>query len=188
MLSARRLLDSSVLGAASLGFVLLSAGCSSNNTAVVQSADASIEVMPADTEKVIATSKGGMPDSRSEASTCRSADNTFTFVPSTGELTWRSCSKVGAVDGPDPIWAFVRGERTLTDAEAAPLVGALRALGPSSSSCGADKPTLKIEVTTPRGTATYLDDFYACEKRGTYVEGMDAVFHELDKLTSSSSF
>ncbi|AKV04436.1 hypothetical protein AKJ09_11099 [Labilithrix luteola] len=40
--------------------------------------------------------------------------------------------------------------------------------------------------TTPEGSATYLDDFYACYARGTYLTGMDSVFAALDVATRAS--
>ncbi|HEY1532395.1 MAG TPA: hypothetical protein VGF76_00200, partial [Polyangiaceae bacterium] len=41
--------------------------------------------------------------------------------------------------------------------------------------CGADKPTEKLQISTPDGTKEYLDDFYACTKQGVYVSNIDAV-------------
>ena len=168
------------------------AACSSNTPAVQppDEVDAATEVFPADTEKVVATSKGGMPLPQSSASTCKSADSTFTLLPSSRQLTWKSCSRVATDDaGALGTWDFVERTKSLTDVEAAPLLAALRALEPSSEThCGADKPSFTVVVTTPRGETTHLDEFYACHKQGLYVRGMDAVIRELDKLTSSSSF
>lgn len=155
-------------------------------------ADASIDVLPADTEKVVATAKGGMPPPpvQSDASTCRATDDTFAFVPSTRELIARSCSLVvrGDAGSGGESYAFVDVHTTLTEAEASSLLAALRSLEPSArEGCGFDKPTLTVSVTTPRGTVAYYDDFYQCRREGTYVTGMDAVFRELYELTSSAS-
>lgn len=65
-------------------------------------------------------------------------------------------------------------QRKLTDAEYAAYVEQLRKVSVSlGSSCGADKPTYSLKVSTPSGEHEYLDSFYACNKQGVYVDGLD---------------
>jgi hypothetical protein len=62
----------------------------------------------------------------------------------------------------------------LDQAEFDELVSALKAVSLSQrDTCGADKPTLSLQVTTSSATHDYLDDFYACNHAGVYVTGID---------------
>jgi hypothetical protein len=185
-------LERRTLRVAALCAALAGLAACNGHTTTASPADASteaVEVVPADTENVVATAKGGGQVDTREGSTCRSADNTVTLVLASRQLTWRSCVPVATDGGDGPrMWHFIDGERALTDVELAPLLAAFRGLKSSSKgTCGADKPTLTVTVTTPRGTATYVDDFYGCYGGPMHVTGMDPVFAELDRLTGTSS-
>lgn len=190
-----------VFVAASLGSFMLVAACTSDSTSTpstnvgdhssvetadASSTDASAAILPADAQTIVATSKGGMARylDVDPTSTCRPADNTFTLVLASRQLRWKSCSDV-ANDGGLVRLDYVEGEKTLTETEYASVTSALDALVLSNRGCGADKPKLTLEVTTPHGTTTFLDDFYRCNKDGNYVHGLDAVFGQFDTLTSS---
>jgi hypothetical protein len=93
----------------------------------------------------------------------------YTFTAASGLLEWGEC-QIG------PPAAFNEGQRTLTPGQQEPILQALRGLEPSNpNACGADKGVEALVVTTPAGEKTYLDGFYACQKMGVYVDGIDAV-------------
>jgi len=42
--------------------------------------------------------------------------------------------------------------------------------------CGADKPFMTLEVTSPAGVKKYTDSFYSCMGEGPFVDNIDGVF------------
>ncbi|HEX3695693.1 MAG TPA: hypothetical protein VH374_09915 [Polyangia bacterium] len=100
---------------------------------------------------------------------------TFTLTKADKVLAWHVCQAPSAIaTGP---YQYVDGSRPLNDAQLASLVDALNAVTVSTQkTCGADKETLALTVTTPAGDKTYLDDFYACNGKGVYVSNIDPVF------------
>lgn len=168
-------------------FLLASAGAGCGGPSEVSSSsDAGpAPVVPPDAETIVVTAKGGMPSPQGSASSCRWRDDTFTFVLPRRALTWRSCAALATDGGADrPVYDFVDGQKTLTDAEYAALMAALDALASSSEGrCMRDQPTFLLEVTTRTGTATYRDDLFECGATGaTYVSGMDDLFRKLAEV------
>jgi hypothetical protein len=96
----------------------------------------------------------------------------FTLTVADQRLTWRTCQRSPT----SSLYEFVDGARTLTGGEMSMVVTALDLVTISkATSCGADKQTLTLTVTTARKEITYLDDFYSCEKQGIYVQNIDGV-------------
>ena len=81
--------------------------------------------------------------------------------------------------------AFATGQRTLSLAAAARVELAARAASVSANDfCGADKPMLTVDVTSPAGTRTYTDSFYSCMGGDhVFVDGLDAVVSALRDAT-----
>jgi len=53
----------------------------------------------------------------------------------------------------------------------------------TGTDCGADKPILRVQVTTPQGTTEYMDSFYECMGGDNiYVDNIDGVFTVLRQL------
>ena len=82
-------------------------------------------------------------------------------------------------------WELDEGKRTLSAQELASARMELRAVTvwDGMMLCGADKPTLTIEVETPAGKQIYTDSFYACNAMGApFVDHIDAGFSALSEL------
>jgi hypothetical protein len=112
---------------------------------------------------------GGFIGPAPQGSECQSGEATYTLSVSTRSFTWQVCQT--AVMAP---YTWNSGERVLDQAEFDTLVTVLKAVSISTrDTCGADKSTLTLQVTTPTATHDYLDDFYACTHAGVYVTGID---------------
>lgn len=138
------------------------------------------DLFPADTQKIVVSSKGGFGPGLIDGSTCAPSDTTYTLTLPARELTWKVCS---AVEG-GPTYAFDTGTKTLSAADTAPLEAALHAIAVTTTTmCGADAPTETVTFTTPSGDKVLYDDFYYCMDDGkTYVHGIGAVLAEFAKL------
>ena len=98
---------------------------------------------------------------------------TYTLIVADRKLAWRVCTNTPS----DPTVRELTGEKVLADADFQSVIQSLEKVAPSSHTlCGADKSHRTLTITNPAGDETYLDDFYACEKRGTYASNMDGVF------------
>ena len=109
---------------------------------------------------------------------------TFTFVPSTSNLTYSRC-ELTSTTGSTGSYRRRAGTLTLTEEQYSTLVAVLQGVSLSSStSCGADKPVQLLTITDPVGTKSYYDDFYACSYPwGTTVTHVDEVLSVLFSLT-----
>jgi hypothetical protein len=137
-------------------------------------------VWPADTTKLTAVdSGGGLVPQPPPGSKCVLGQSTYTYGPSTRKLDWSIC------DSSVSPYALKTGGRVLSSAEGAQLDGAMKdvTLAQNDNLCGADKPELHIEVTSPtRGTKTFYDSFYACQQKGAYVDNLDPLLSLLGTL------
>ena len=132
-------------------------------------------VWTSDATKMVAEDLGGgFTGPTPDGSTCRYRDlATFTLTVPDQRLTWRTCQPMP----PTGLYGFVDGARTLSGNELNMLTTALKTVTVSKSmQCGADKGTLTLTITTTQKETKYLDAFYACDKRGIYVDGIDEVF------------
>jgi hypothetical protein len=103
----------------------------------------------------------------------------YTFTTADRQLTWSRCWFDGAGGA-----TLGQGHRILTDSEWQSVLSALEqvVLTVHPNACGADKSEESLVVSTPAGETKYLDFFYACQKRGTYVDELDGVFTALEPL------
>jgi len=120
-------------------------------------------VLVPDAQEVIWTDNGGgfivLPPPGASCSVRARYDWTLQ-----GTLEWSMCT------GSDPTdagsYRMVTGRRELTADERTQAIAAARAVTISDRvMCGADKPTLTLEIVTPSGSIVYGDDFYACDKQ-----------------------
>ncbi len=122
---------------------------------------------------------GGFVAPAPPGSTCQTGQAKFALDVSSKMLSWEVCM----YRGKSRILDLAKGSRVIADSEYAALKDSLDdvsvvAKGP----CGADKPVLKLGVTTPSGTTTYLDSFYSCRGSGPFVNGIDEVLDIFQKL------
>ncbi len=144
------------------------------------STDGGADLFASDTTKIVMTSKGGLVASPPDGSTCSPVDKTFTLSLPSFELSSSVCE--AAEDG---LYELKTGTKTIASANRVKLTNALHALKRATEvKCGADKPNDTIVFTTPKGDATYYDDFYFCNANDTkaYVTGLDAVRQEFEDL------
>jgi hypothetical protein len=147
----------------SLAFpVLMGAACDGSGgdgTLFETRAGASV-VTPAVDAIVAKSAGGGLVGPGPQGGACDPQVWSFTFVLS-GELTWSRClfSGTGATSEYTPS----TGTRTLTATERDAARAAANAVKVSSRNiCGADKPSLSVEVRAGESSKSYGDDFYAC--------------------------
>lgn len=154
------------------------------DAAVLPDGGSSAAIWPADATRLIAENRGGgfiaPPPAGSQ---CSYGESRFTMTVADRLLIWHVCRQTAAQT---PL-VWVDGQRVLTAEELDSVVKPLQKLTPpKSSGCGADKSVLAMKIATPAGETEYLDSFYQCQKKGIYVDGMDAVFAALGKLAPSS--
>jgi hypothetical protein len=132
------------------------------------------DVFPEDATKLVAESPGGgFTPPPPPGSTCAIGRQKYSLDLASRKLDWEQCEFTGTSQ---PLH-LKTGSRTLTLAELASVTAAANDLKISTRDiCGADKPMLKVAVTTPSGTQTYTDSFYSCMGQGPFVDDIDAVF------------
>ena len=136
-------------------------------------------VWPATATVLVATDEGGgFVQSPPAGSQCMESEAHFTFTRASRELTWQVCNTATIP------YAFKKGSRILSmnDAKSVDLAMSAVTVTTSPNNCGADKSVEWITVTSGSGTQKYLDSFYACEKKGIYVDNIDGVFGVLRPL------
>jgi hypothetical protein len=142
--------------------------------------DRAQDVWPSDATKLVADSPGGgFTPPPPPGSNCAIGRQKYTLDVASRKLDWEQCDWNG---GTAPL-RLVTGSRTLSRAEVADIEAAANSVTISTRNiCGADKPMMKIHVTTPKGTETYTDDFYSCMGQGPFVENIGAVFSAMREL------
>lgn len=142
-----------------------------------------IEIWPPDAQEVVADSPGGgFTPPPPPGSTCKYGAEHFTLKLDSSMMTYERCASGGTPTAPLQL---IKGTRKLTPAEVATIDAAMKQLVPAgpNTSCGADKGLYTVDVTTPRGTTTYHDSFYACQGGGKqYVNNIDGVFSAFRQL------
>jgi hypothetical protein len=132
------------------------------------------DVWPSDATRLVTKSSGGgFTPPPPPGSTCRIGQFSFDLDVATKTLAWESCK---FTSWQTPLTAE-SGTKTLSAADMAKIEAALDQVTISTQDiCGADKPALSMTVTsTSGGTKEYKDSFYACMKKGTYVDNIDEV-------------
>lgn len=128
---------------------------------------------PASSTKLVAHSTPGFGPWPPPGSTCSVGASTYTYDVATKKLSWEVCQY-----NPDnKPFTNATGSKVLTAAQIDKIVGSVKSLKISTADiCGADKPGMTVTVTSANGEKSYLDDFYACQKQGTYVSNIGVVF------------
>jgi hypothetical protein len=137
-------------------------------------------IWPANATKVVAVNQGGGFGAQGPAgAACRfQGEGSYTVTVADKQLVWKVCQAFVA-----PTYTYREGTRTLDDGEFDRVLAALGKVQLTTrTSCGADKASLSLRVTTPAGEKEYLDSFYLCAKQGIYVDEIDGVFSVLDML------
>lgn len=106
----------------------------------------------------------------------------YTLTVATKNFDWTRCVSSGMLP-----YTVTKGNRTLSEAEYKNLVPYLENLTvvAGDGSCGADKQTLDITITTPSGQQAYGDSFYSCsikDKPLIKSESLDRLFGQLYML------
>lgn len=103
-------------------------------------------------------------------------ESMYTLSLATGVLDWSEC-----VFNASSPWKLSSGMRVLSAQELQAALDGLHmvTVWNGSRSCGADKPTYTIEVTTTSGSRRYTDSFYECNMAPDtiYVDNIDAAFN-----------
>lgn len=134
---------------------------------------------------VVSSGGGFGPSVPVQGAPCAVGIWTYTVRVPTSELAWDRCDVAG--DAADPAsYTHATGSRVLSATELDAARSAARQVHVSDRmTCGADKPTYTMSVTTPAGTMVYADDFYSCQRTDqTFVksEELDSLSAELQRL------
>jgi hypothetical protein len=153
--------------------------CSIQNTCSVV-CNGPADILPGNALRIEGRSSGGgFAPPAPAGSTCALGQTSYALDLQTRIFTWSTCD----FTAPDAPLALTSGTRTITNAELGRLERAARQSKISSANiCGADKPLVSVTVQDPSGSKTYLDDFYSCQKNGTYLENIDVVMTALRQL------
>ena len=129
---------------------------------------------------VVSSGGGFGPSVPVQGAPCAVGIWTYTVRIPTSELAWDRCDVAG--DAADPAsYTHATGSRVMSATELDTARSAARQVHVSDRmTCGADKPTYTMSVTTAAGTKVYADDFYSCQRTDqTYVKS-----EELDSLSA----
>lgn len=138
------------------------------------------QVWPASASKLVAhNAGGGFTPPPPPGSTCAVGAAKYTFDRPTSTLDWEECS---FVDWNTPM-TLETGTKVLSAAEAAKVEQAMQNVSIATDQiCGADKPFMTLEVTTPAGVKKYTDSFYSCMGQGPFVDNIDGVFSAMRQV------
>jgi hypothetical protein len=140
------------------------------------------DVYPPDATTLVAKSAGGgFTPPPAPGSTCTIGSMNYKLTVATRKFEWTRCN---FIDWQTPMHN-VSGVKTLTAAELATVEAAANNVTISHENiCGADKPMLRIVVSSPsQGERTYTDNFYSCMQGDhTFVDNIDGVFGAFDDL------
>ncbi len=171
--------QSKLLGVTSALVFLVACGSShdSKNCAVAEAAGQSVFV---DCAEIIQVDElgDGFRQQPPTGSKCDGASS-YTIDLSMRKLHWSNC------DQSVPLWMPRSGDHSLSQSEYDTLIAALKkvVITASTTSCGADKPTITLSVDTGTSKQTYHDSFYACTGTGKpYVDNIDGVLSLLFPL------
>ncbi len=134
----------------------------------------SSEIWPATATKLVAhNSGGGFTPPPPAGSNCAIGMSKYTLDVATNNLAWEECR---FVDWSTPL-TLETGTKVLSAAEKATVDAAMKDVKISRENiCGADKPFMTLEVTTPAGAKKYTDSFYSCMGNGPFVDNIGGVF------------
>lgn len=165
----------------------LAFACSGSTVDTASAADSgaadsstSTDLVPTGSTKAVISITGGFEGpGASDGSTCTPANDTYTVDLSAKSVEWKLCRLNGQA------YAFVTGNKTLSDADFGSLTGKMHGLTRATkTSCGADAPEQTITFSSPTGDTTLYDDFYFCNASDPkiYVTNLDDVISALSDL------
>jgi hypothetical protein len=113
----------------------------------------------------VISSSGGFGPLPPQGAACDPGIWTYGIDIGSSTLAWDRCNVAGT-GSQATDYTRSTSSRTLSPAELDTAVSAARMVHVSTqtNSCGADKGTLHMSVTSNAGTTVYGDDFYACLK------------------------
>jgi hypothetical protein len=134
-------------------------------------------VLVAGAEHVIWTnSGGGFGGWPPPGAACGLGNASYDWNVGAGSLSWSVCTVAGNNYNDPNAYSTVTGSRVLTADERAQATSATQAVKvTSTNNCGADKPSLTLEVATQSDSIVYGDDFYACLKTYEHYVGSGAL-------------
>lgn len=138
-------------------------------------AGCSVTIWPKDATRLTATSSAGFGwPPPPPGSDCGGGQARYELEVASRLLAWEVCnSSERSGGGP---WRSTEGRRTLSDLEFLQVDTAMRQLTLSTKdTCGEDGAVLELQVSTPDGSASYVDSFCACGD-DVYVDRIDEVF------------
>ena len=140
-------------------------------------------IFTSDVTTVVAENHGGgFVPTPPPGSACALGSAKYTLSVGSKLFDWTRCVSSGMMP-----YTVAKGSRTLTDAEYKNLVPYLENLTvvAGDGTCGADKGTLDVTITTPSGTQIYGDSFYSCsikDKPLVKTDALDRLFGQLYTL------
>lgn len=148
--------------------------CGAENTCAYSCGVPTQEIWPANATKLVANNAGGgFTPPPPPGSNCAIGRAKYSLDVKTNELAWEECS---FVDWNTPL-TLKTGTKVLSAAEKAKVDAAMGEVSIAQHQvCGADKPFMTLEVTSPAGTKKYTDSFYSCMGAGPFVDNIDGVF------------
>lgn len=132
-------------------------------------------IVPDDVTKLSAKGSGGFVRPGPAGSECGLSLQEYSVDIKTRKFNFTYCS--GTI--PNAPYKKITGSRTLTTAELAKVVAAYqKVVVTTDAPCGADKPFYSIDISNPRGTKHYVDDFYSCQNAPNtqYVDNISEPF------------
>lgn len=131
-------------------------------------------VWPTNATKLVAhNAGGGFTPPPPPGSNCAVGMSKYTLDVATSGLDWEECS---FIDWNTPM-TLTTGHKVLSAAETAKVNAAMNGVTIAQDNiCGADKPFMTLEITSPAGTKKYTDSFYSCMGAGPFVDNIDGVF------------
>jgi hypothetical protein len=131
----------------------------------------------------LASHGGGFSGPRPQGAACDPGVWSYELALDAGTLSWSLCQVANSGQAAAD-YTPVTGWRALSASEQTDAERALRDVRVSARmTCGADKGSWDLTVTSPDGTLTYGDDFYACQDDyDHFVEGLDGLADVLSQL------
>ena len=131
-------------------------------------------IIPKDVTKLAANASGGFVRPGPAGSQCISTLQQYSVDIATRRFSYTYCDS----SNQNAPYRKITGSRTIAAADITRLIAAYNELKVKvNAPCGADKPFYTVDVTNPRGTKRYVDDFYSCQDpNATYVDNIDAPF------------
>jgi hypothetical protein len=130
--------------------------CGEQNTC--QFACSATRILPPSATTVVVESSPGFGPPPPAGSECRYYEK-YTLNVATRELSWKVCDE----QTPGGVRKFVTGNKRIEATALGQIQRDADTLKISTQdTCGTDKGVVTMNVTTPNGTAKYMDAFYSC--------------------------